>query len=1008
MAANPSHAFGAESPPAPYLFHPSHAAESSDFATVAVLAPTLVPLSSCMDQGYLATADASNPNAVPVAVAMHPYVVPTTVPPQAQAAPTTTTATTVVTGTTTATATVAQGCPPLSLAISGEPDGPERVENLIKLSFTLGPAPDAAPLDALPWCSVVIPTGIFSSPKSVFIHDEDVDVLASMGRRFLVCRVQAVMDDPQTPGALVPVLACPKCVQREVKKLANQAAAASLRVAAKGLKDPLAQQQQQQIDSGTSAFQQQLTDAFGATMVVIHSDPEIALTRGALSFTLKIRLICYSSHHGKQPFRVLVTLWDSETRALVAQRATRPITVLDNHKNKSRKGAAAASIMSTAAPITITAPTGSTTTGFATPVPSSSNSSSSNSSPWQQQQQQQMQLQQLQQLQQPQQPLAVKRKRESVPMPSSDTPTPVLGAVAVTPNLAALQGSSLSSSNASSPHQYGSPGLAAPAPLGAPLPPGSAVRTFYKIIPASGTVGGGIPVTVLGQGFAPGDVLVFGGTPARDTRLWSDGTFLCTLPPAEHAGPVVVSVQGVPGACVQGEQLFTYTDDTDLRLFTHAFRLLGAVDAAGLSSSGSGSNNGLAGSGDDACVVDPHTLGAPRNVALRLVARAHALVGRAACDDDDVAACDEATLVRVLGPLAPRLAPVLGTPEPDTGRTLLHLAAMRGYARLAAVLLQHVPALLAVRDCTGCTALHHATRYSHAPCVALLLAHRCAAADAVDAARLVSDSAVARAYQAAGVAVPGTPCTSDGYSSDDTTPPAAVVPAHAPVAVAEDPLGVAQYVADIGGVMTAFDVVDVTAFPEGAGVCDSEPALFFGLPPPPPQQQQQQQHPQHVFYEDFDDSTAAVAAATDALPHIRDGCPDEPPRKLYVAGVPDSDGSGGGFSLRVQQSLMFGVALVVGALMVAVVAAKPHGFMRGSMPEHGARSSGDDQWLCKLSDKNTLVLRILSTICFGVGALLAVWFARQRTRTLQVHAGVLGLSGLVLCVYEIVAIFAID
>ena len=271
-----------------------------------------------------------------------------------------------------------------------------------------------------------------------------------------------------------------------------------------------------------------------------------------------------------------------------------------------------------------------------------------------------------------------------------------------------------------------------------------------------------------------------------------------------------------------------------------------------------------------------------------------------------------------------------------------------------------------MRDHAACTALHHATLYAHAPVVALLLAHG-AAADAAAvhaAARLASDSAVARAYQAAGVAVPGTPCASDG-SSDDAPGPA-------------------QYHADVGGVMTAFDVVDVTALPDGAGGCDSEPGLLF--------------------------ATSGDDGAADALPHIRDECPAEPPRKLYVTGAPDdgSDGSdGGGFSLRVQQSLMFGVALVVGALMVAVVAARPHGFRRGSMPEHTVRSSGEDQWLSKLSEKNTLVLRILSTICFGAVALLAVWLARQRTKTLQGHAGLLGFSGLVMCVYEIVAIIAI-
>lgn len=902
--------------------------------------------------------------------------VPTTVPPQAQAPP---------------------ACPPLVLAISGEPDGPERVENLIKLSFTLSPAPGStAPApgntgaDAvLPWCSVVIPTGIFSSPRSVFIHDEDVDVLAAMGRRFLVCRLQAVLDDAAAPGGLVPAVACAKCVQREVRKLASLAAAASLRAAKGTARDPLhvqdakqeqqqqaqqaqqqAQQQQQaQIEGGASAFQQQLADALAATMVVVHSDPEVALARGASSFTLKVRLVCYSSHHGKRPFRILVTLWDSATRALVAQRASRPITVLDNHKNKARRAPAASSILSSAAPITILAPIGGSG-GGASGVTGSITSSTIDS-PWQQQQQQ---------------PSAAKRMRESSPG-SDAAATPVLGAVKVTPGLATAPGSSLSSSSAPSPHAAGEYVLAAQPTVGT-----ARARTFYKIVPASGSVGGGTPVTVLGQGFAPGDVLVFGAVPAPDTRLWSDGTLLCTLPPAEREGVVVVSVQGVPAACVHGDQLFTYTDDTDLRLFSHAFRL---VDAMGNVTTGNSSpdgcddfGGGVFGVGDgsnDVCAT-----GSPRDAALRLVARMHALADDAAAsafvralpEDVHNAEADEALLVRTLSAACARVPAetvvrVLAVPERDTGHTLLHLAAMRGYAQLSALLLRRAPALLTARDHAGCTALHHATLRAHAPVVALLLGPlRTTDAVVSDAARLITDAAVAREYQAAGVAVPGTPHASDGEDA----------PAPAPVP---------HYLADVDGVATAFDIVDVAAFP------DSDPALLFDALPPPPL------YP----YGDggYDNS--------DALPHVKmeelevedgdaDG-PREPPRKLYVTGVPDSSG-GGGFSLRAQQALMFGVALVVGAAMVALVAARPHGFLRDGMPEHTTRSSGEDQWLSKLSEKNTRVLRVLSTICFGAVALLAVWFARQRSRALQAHAGVLGLSGLVMCIYEIVAIFAID
>lgn len=102
-----------------------------------------------------------------------------------------------------------------------------------------------------------------------------------------------------------------------------------------------------------------------------------------------------------------------------------------------------------------------------------------------------------------------------------------------------------------------------------------------KVIPAEGPTSGGIEITVLGENFVNGLQCVFGDTPSTLTRVWAKSTLVCLLPPTIRPGPVVVSLQRTDGpisaAASSGAplQLFTYIDDTDRALMELALQVVG-------------------------------------------------------------------------------------------------------------------------------------------------------------------------------------------------------------------------------------------------------------------------------------------------------------------------------------------------------------------------------------------------------------------------------------------------
>lgn len=95
---------------------------------------------------------------------------------------------------------------------------------------------------------------------------------------------------------------------------------------------------------------------------------------------------------------------------------------------------------------------------------------------------------------------------------------------------------------------------------------------IHRIIPSSGSVRGGIEVTLLGTGFINGLVAKFGDNRSMATHVWNSTTVVTHLPPSHVAGPVVVSFDGW---IMSDSQVFSYYDDTDQQLIELALQVVG-------------------------------------------------------------------------------------------------------------------------------------------------------------------------------------------------------------------------------------------------------------------------------------------------------------------------------------------------------------------------------------------------------------------------------------------------
>jgi hypothetical protein len=92
------------------------------------------------------------------------------------------------------------------------------------------------------------------------------------------------------------------------------------------------------------------------------------------------------------------------------------------------------------------------------------------------------------------------------------------------------------------------------------LEPAPSIAAF---LPTSGPVGGGIIVTLLGEDFQPGAMVLFGASSSANVTFSGDGVLNATLPP-HGAGEVTVTVVNLDGQYMIASESFTYEADLTL------------------------------------------------------------------------------------------------------------------------------------------------------------------------------------------------------------------------------------------------------------------------------------------------------------------------------------------------------------------------------------------------------------------------------------------------------------
>ena len=259
------------------------------------------------------------------------------------------------------------------------------------------------------------------------------------------------------------------------------------------------------------------------------------------------------------------------------------------------------------------------------------------------------------------------------------------------------------------------------------------------VIPESGSVLGGIKITVLGQNFTPQHQCVFGQSVCTWTAFWNEGALTCLLPSSAVPRRVIVSIHGFPisvGGGIPGTtdgedlQWFTYVDNNDelyvIRAWHDAIltdmfdRMKLALQVVGFMQSGH--------------VEDP------KDVAQRLVNGGSTQGGIAfspelmrylnICSESGIAGSAnlEILVVELLG-LANDVTPTGSLKNVvheaisccrTSGRTMLHVSAALGYLSLLDYIIR-TGIDLDTRDANGHTALHFAALYGRTRCAEILV-----------------------------------------------------------------------------------------------------------------------------------------------------------------------------------------------------------------------------------------------------------------------------------------------
>ncbi|KAL1922909.1 uncharacterized protein VTP21DRAFT_9285 [Calcarisporiella thermophila] len=229
-----------------------------------------------------------------------------------------------------------------------------------------------------------------------------------------------------------------------------------------------------------------------------------------------------------------------------------------------------------------------------------------------------------------------------------------------------------------------------------------------RVIPVEGPLFGGIEVSVLGTGFYEGLTVMFGDIPTLATQFWSSSALICVLPPSPTPGPVQVTFKESPVDEHEQEPVyFVYKDEKidyhlmELALQCLNMKLTGDVESArdialrivnsAQAANQDNSSSGFPASGGDAV----GRIQFSENAVLRVLAHAER-GGRGGVD--------------------------MSLRHAQTRHTMLHFAALLGYARLTHRLAE-LGCDLNACDRSGFTALHFAAWIGNVDVVRALLAH---------------------------------------------------------------------------------------------------------------------------------------------------------------------------------------------------------------------------------------------------------------------------------------------
>lgn len=469
---------------------------------------------------------------------------------------------------------------------------------------------------------------------------------------------------PEKP--LEPVLMCPKCISREKKRAFR--------------KKTLDENEEHHWNENRA---RRIVIFNCRELLVLPLPKRVKLPTGEIvegrEIELPLRLACYCRHHiAKDGYKLVFTIRDYKDN-IVGRTVSDTIFITDNHKEPRVSGSSGVSRQSSApVPNVPESPGASMYSMDSGSEYSTSNSTTHSSSA-----------------------SAVSRTRRS----SAYHPYSRSG------RMPSHRSNSMSSGGGS-PGVPPSPGPTGAAPL---IQNNSALMaaSIQRAIPNQGSVRGGLEITLLGQGFHPGLVAMFGEHPAVSTQCWSESTIIAHLPPSNVAGPVPVSFQGqrpTPQSAV-----FTYVNDTgsklvELALQVVGFKVNGNVDGVSdlqnqlsiyhPSDGNSGNNSGVDLSG--------HGGGPADSIAQTLL--------------KDIKEGEQFILkclkyVRILS--AGKIVNL--NMRNSEGQTMMHLASIMGYVNVVAALMAQ-GANVDLQDVSGMTPLHFAAMYGNRAITRHLLA----------------------------------------------------------------------------------------------------------------------------------------------------------------------------------------------------------------------------------------------------------------------------------------------